>query len=253
MKTIRKHIVILATVAVAGSLLSFTAPMANADDKDGVTSSRSFPKINTTKKDLLAESKSVDVEKTSNWGGLGSMSVPKTKSTAEQQAEEQAAQEQAAREQAAAAAAAEASAASRNQTRSATPSSTATTSTTTTSTASASSSAVVSYASQFVGVSPYVYGGTSPTSGWDCSGFTQYVFAHFGISLPRTSGAQASVGTAVASLADAQPGDLIANSTHVGIYVGNGMVVNALKPSVGTAYTAVQYAFSGSYSIRRVM
>ncbi|MCH4161273.1 MAG: C40 family peptidase [Bifidobacterium sp.] len=252
MKTIRKHIVILAAVAVAGSLLSFTAPMANAADKDGVTSSRSFPKINKTKKDLLAESKSVDVEKTSNWGGLGTMSVPKTKSTAEQQAEEQAAQEQAAREQAAAEAAeaaAQSAAASRNQTRTATTSTT----TTTTSTVSASSSAVVSYANQFVGVSPYVYGGSSPTSGWDCSGFTQYVFAHFGISLPRTSGAQASVGTAVASLADAQPGDLIANSTHVGIYAGNGMVVNALKPSVGTAYTPVQYAFSGGYSIRRVM
>ncbi|MCI2158649.1 C40 family peptidase [Bifidobacterium crudilactis] len=251
MKTIRKHIVILAAVAVAGSLLSFTAPMANAADKDGVTSSRSFPKINKTKKDLLAESKSVDVESDSSWLST-TMSVPKTKSSAEQQAEAQAAQEQAAREQAAAAAAAQASAASRSQTRSATPSTAATTNTTTT-TVNASSSAVVSYAGQFVGVSPYVYGGTSPTSGWDCSGFTQYVFAHFGISLPRTSGAQASVGTAVGSLADAQPGDLIANSMHVGIYAGNGMVVNALKPSVGTAYTPVQYAFSGGYSIRRVM
>lgn len=246
MKTIRKHIVILAAVAVAGSLLSFTAPMANAADKDGVTSSRSFPKINKTKKDLLAESKSVDVESDSSWLST-TMSVPKTKSSAEQQAEAQAAQEQAA-----AAAAAQASAASRSQTRSATPSAAATTNTTTT-TVNASSSAVVSYAGQFVGVSPYVYGGTSPTSGWDCSGFTQYVFAHFGISLPRTSGAQASVGTAVGSLADAQPGDLIANSMHVGIYAGNGMVVNALKPSVGTAYTPVQYAFSGGYSIRRVM
>ncbi|MDN6684104.1 MAG: C40 family peptidase, partial [Bifidobacterium crudilactis] len=163
--------------------------MANAADKDGVTSSRSFTKINKTKKDLLAESKSVDVESDSSWLST-TMSVPKTKSSAEQQAEAQAAQEQAAREQAAAAAAAQASAASRSQTRSATPSTSATTNTTTT-TVNASSSAVVSYAGQFVGVSPYVYGGTSPTSGWDCSGFTQYVFAHFGISLPRTSGAQA--------------------------------------------------------------
>ncbi|MCI1218076.1 C40 family peptidase [Bifidobacterium crudilactis] len=251
MKTIRKHIVILAAVAVAGSLLSFTAPMANAADKDGVTSSRSFPKINKTKKDLLAESKSVDVESDSSWLST-TMSVPKTKSTAEQQAEAQAAQQQAEREQAAAAAAAQASAASRSQSRSATPSTSATTNTTTT-TVNASSSAVVSYAGQFVGVSPYVLGGTSPTNGWDCSGFTQYVFAHFGISLPRTSGAQASVGTAVGSLAEAQPGDLIANSGHVGIYAGNGMVVNALNPKKGTQYTPVQYAFSGSYSIRRVM
>ncbi|MFT8986640.1 MAG: C40 family peptidase [Bifidobacterium psychraerophilum] len=210
MKSTRKHIVILATVAVAGSLLSFTAPMANAADKDGVTSSRSFPKVNQTKKDLLAESTSVSVESSSKWS-LGTMSVPKTTSTA-----------------------------------SASASATATT-------VSASSSAVVSYANQFVGISPYVYGGTSPTTGWDCSGFTQYVFAHFGISLPRTSGAQASVGTAVASLADAQPGDLIANSTHVGIYAGGGMVVNALKPSVGTAYSSVATSFTGGYSIRRVL
>lgn len=184
--------------------------MANAADKDGVTSSRSFPKVNQTKKDLLAESTSVSVESSSKWS-LGTMSVPKTTSTA-----------------------------------SASASATATT-------VSASSSAVVSYANQFVGISPYVYGGTSPTTGWDCSGFTQYVFAHFGISLPRTSGAQASVGTAVASLADAQPGDLIANSTHVGIYAGGGMVVNALKPSVGTAYSSVATSFTGGYSIRRVL
>ncbi|MFT8650432.1 MAG: C40 family peptidase [Bifidobacterium psychraerophilum] len=250
MKSTRKHIVILATVAVAGSLLSFTAPMANAADKDGVTSSRSFPKVNQTKKDLLAESTSVSVESSSKWS-LGTMSVPKTKSTAEQAAE-QAAQERAEAAAAAAAEAAEQSAAaSRSETRSESTSTASASATATT--VSASSSAVVSYANQFVGISPYVYGGTSPTTGWDCSGFTQYVFAHFGISLPRTSGAQASVGTAVASLADAQPGDLIANSTHVGIYAGGGMVVNALKPSVGTAYSSVATSFTGGYSIRRVL
>lgn len=250
MKSTRKHIVILATVAVAGSLLSFTAPMANAADKDGVTSSRSFPKVNQTKKDLLAESTSVSVESSSKWS-LGTMSVPKTKSTAEQAAE-QAAQERAEAAAAAAAEAAEQSAAaSRSETRSESTSTASTSATATT--VSASSSAVVSYAGQFVGVSPYVLGGVSPTTGWDCSGFVQYVFAHFGVSLPRVSGAQATVGTAVASLADAQPGDIIANRIHAGIYVGNGMVVNALKPSAGTTYTPVQYAFTGEYSIRRVM
>ncbi|MFD0705328.1 C40 family peptidase [Alloscardovia venturai] len=110
---------------------------------------------------------------------------------------------------------------------------------------------VINYANSFVGKVPYVWGGTTP-SGWDCSGFVQYVFGHYGISLPRVSGAQATVGTAVSSLAEAKPGDIIANSMHAGIYIGNGKVVNALNPSQGTQITPVAWAFSGSYSIRRV-
>ena len=117
---------------------------------------------------------------------------------------------------------------------------------------SASASALVAYAAQFVGVVPYVSGGNTP-AGWDCSGFVQYVFAQMGISLPHYSGAQATLGTAVPSLAEAQPGDIIANAAHAGIYVGNGMVVNALNKNAGTVYTPVAYAFSGSYSIRRLL
>jgi len=90
-----------------------------------------------------------------------------------------------------------------------------------------SSNSVLAYASNFLGV-PYVWGGTSP-SGFDCSGFTQYVFAHFGINLPRVSEDQQNVGTMV-SRANLQPGDLVFFGTpahHVGIYVGDGNMINA--------------------------
>ncbi|WP_298843876.1 C40 family peptidase [Clostridium sp.] len=91
----------------------------------------------------------------------------------------------------------------------------------------ASANALLSYASQFLGV-PYVWGGTSP-SGFDCSGFTQYVFAHFGVNLPRVSEAQQNVGTLI-SRGNLQPGDLVffgSPAHHVGIYVGNGNMINA--------------------------
>ncbi|MCB2355935.1 C40 family peptidase [Clostridium estertheticum] len=91
----------------------------------------------------------------------------------------------------------------------------------------ASSSALISYASQFLGVH-YVWGGTSP-SGFDCSGFTQYVFAHFGVDIPRVSEDQQNVGTLV-SRDNLQPGDLVffgSPAHHVGIYVGNGNMINA--------------------------
>ncbi|MFF3066224.1 C40 family peptidase [Oerskovia sp. NPDC057915] len=93
--------------------------------------------------------------------------------------------------------------------------------------ASAAGSAIVSIATRYVGV-PYVYGGTSP-DGFDCSGFTQYVFAQAGISLPRTSSAQGGVGTKV-SAADAQPGDLIWTPGHISIYAGDGMQIDAPRP-----------------------
>ncbi len=93
--------------------------------------------------------------------------------------------------------------------------------------ASAHGSTIVDIASRFVGV-PYVSGGTTP-SGFDCSGFTSYVFAQAGISLPRTSGAQRGAGTVV-SRADAQPGDLIWSPGHISIYAGDGMQIDAPRP-----------------------
>lgn len=92
---------------------------------------------------------------------------------------------------------------------------------------SVSGNAVLEIAARYVGV-PYVHGGSSP-DGFDCSGFTQYVFAQLGISLPRTSSAQRNVGTAV-SAADALPGDLIWSPGHVGIYAGDGMQIDAPRP-----------------------
>ena len=84
---------------------------------------------------------------------------------------------------------------------------------------------IVNYALQFVG-NPYVWGGTSLTNGADCSGFVQSVYAHFGISLPRTSESQMYAGTTV-SYSGAQPGDLICYGSHIAIYIGNGQIVHA--------------------------
>ena len=95
-----------------------------------------------------------------------------------------------------------------------------------------SGSSVVSYAKQFLGCK-YVYGGTSP-SGFDCSGFTQYVYKHFGVNLNRTAAAQYSNGKSVTSL---QAGDLVmfgkSGINHVGIYIGGNTFIHAANKSQG--------------------
>ena len=100
-------------------------------------------------------------------------------------------------------------------------------------TTNVSGSDVVNYAMQFVG-KPYVWGGKDPNTGADCSGFTSYVYAHFGISIPSFSGAQRSCSQEV-SYANAQAGDLICYAGHVAIYMGGGKIVHAK----GTAYGIV--------------
>ena len=117
---------------------------------------------------------------------------------------------------------------------------------------SSTGSQVVNFATQFLG-NPYVWGGTSLTNGADCSGFTQSVFANFGISIPRTAAAQASSGTPV-SLSDIQAGDLLFYSNgsgigHVTIYMGNGQVVHASNSNTGIIIS--DYGYRTPVSARR--
>ena len=114
---------------------------------------------------------------------------------------------------------------------------------------SVSGSSVVSYACQFVG-NPYVWGGTSLTNGADCSGFVMSVFAHFGVSLPHSSGALQGCGKAV-SYANAQPGDLICYSGHVAIYMGGGQIVHAQSTAVGITTSSATYRTI--VAVRRVL
>jgi cell wall-associated NlpC family hydrolase len=116
--------------------------------------------------------------------------------------------------------------------------------------AAAASSAAVSglAAIAYTGIgSPYVWGGTTP-SGWDCSGFTQWVYAQAGISIPRTN-----AWTAMKPTSTPAPGDLVMQNggAHVGIYVGNGMMISALNPSEGTILHAVSATgTSAFYTLR---
>jgi peptidoglycan DL-endopeptidase CwlO len=97
---------------------------------------------------------------------------------------------------------------------------------------SGASSAILAAGERYLGV-PYRWGGTDPASGFDCSGFVQRVFADLGVSLPRVSVDQAKAGTAVASLAEARPGDLVfwyadgKRPNHIGIYAGEGRMLVA--------------------------
>lgn len=113
----------------------------------------------------------------------------------------------------------------------------------------ASSSNVVQVAESYAG-SRYVSGGSSP-SGFDCSGFTQYVYGKCGVTLSRTSYTQATQGTAV-SKSELQPGDLLlfhyygsSSIGHVGIYVGNGKFIHAANSNRGVVYDSIE---SGYYA-----
>ena len=102
------------------------------------------------------------------------------------------------------------------------------------------------FARRLLGV-PYRYGGTSPRSGFDCSGFVRYVFEHFGIDLPHSSYAQFSLGRRVPRRA-LKPGDLVFfdGVGHVGIYVGSGRFIHA--PHTGTRVSIS--SLGGWYSAR---
>lgn len=113
-------------------------------------------------------------------------------------------------------------------------------------------SGLVNFAKKFLGT-PYVWGGTSP-SGFDCSGFTQYVMKEFGINLPRVSYQQGQGGKAVGN-GDLRPGDLVfwdnssrnAGADHVGIYIGNGQYIHAPQPGSSVKISSL----GGNYWARR--
>jgi hypothetical protein len=111
--------------------------------------------------------------------------------------------------------------------------------------------AAVTDAQSYLGV-PYVYGGTDPTKGLDCSALVQRSYADLGVTLPRTSQEQSTMGSPVASLADAKPGDLVCfgvPATHIGIYVGNGKMIDA--PHTGTS-VQIQTITKVPSTIRRI-
>ena len=109
--------------------------------------------------------------------------------------------------------------------------------------------AVIDFACQFIG-NPYVWGGTSLTNGADCSGFVQSVYANFGIALPRTTYDMVNVGYEV-SYDQALPGDLELYDGHVGLYMGDGTIVNAMNEAQGIGICTATYA--PIITIRRVL
>lgn len=127
--------------------------------------------------------------------------------------------------------------------------------TTTTSTAGTSSTAgadVVADARKYLGI-PYLWGGTDPAKGLDCSGLVQHVYRDLGYQLPRVAADQATVGTAVPSLDQAQPGDLLAFGSpvhHIAIYAGDGKMIEA--PHTGSV-VRVSDVYETPTAIRRML
>ncbi|MHA7125358.1 C40 family peptidase [Janibacter indicus] len=164
-----------------------------------------------------------------------------------EQEQAQAEREQAEREQAAQERESEAASRSQERQSPAPQASTSTPAAETAAPAPAASSNVVEIAKQYIGT-PYVYGGSTP-AGFDCSGFTQYVFAKAGKSIPRVTTAQQAAATPVSS---PQPGDLVffgSPSWHVGIYVGDGMMIDS--PRTGSSIS-IRPIFDGVSGYGRV-
>lgn len=113
---------------------------------------------------------------------------------------------------------------------------------------------VAAAAQKYVGV-PYVWGGTDPARGMDCSGFVQRVYRDLGISLPRVVHDQMTQGTPVASLADARPGDLLIDfgGEHVAIYLGNGKAIDAPEPGKTIQVRDAWEKYTGLTAIRRIV
>lgn len=112
---------------------------------------------------------------------------------------------------------------------------------------------IAEYAQTFVGMFPYVWGGTSLKSGADCSGFVQSIYASFGINLPRLAQEQGVSGEPVGSLKEAEPGDVVyyGSNPHVGIYIGDGKVCHCTSSSGGTGPRVSSADYMNITSIRR--
>ena len=111
--------------------------------------------------------------------------------------------------------------------------------------------AIVARAKQYAGNLSYVYGGTSLSSGVDCSGFTQAIYREYGISIPRDAASQAYGGTRI-SRGDLQPGDLVFYSNggginHVGMYIGGGQIVHAANRATGVKISSMDYSTPVGY------
>jgi hypothetical protein len=106
---------------------------------------------------------------------------------------------------------------------------------------------IVNYASKFVGVLPYVYGGNSLQSGTDCSGFIHLIMAHFGINTARTASAFQSMSNI--SYSDLLPGDLVCyrNGGHVALYIGNDTIIHAKGANYGTVKESMWYGTPTGY------
>lgn len=120
-------------------------------------------------------------------------------------------------------------------------------------TGSTAGAKVVAEAKQYLGV-PYVWGGTNPRVGLDCSGLVQLVYKDLGYQLPRVARDQAKQGVEVSSLAKAQPGDLIGmrNGTHIAIYLGNNKILHAPQPGSDVSIRAL-HSRDDIDTIRRVV
>lgn len=115
----------------------------------------------------------------------------------------------------------------------------------------ASGSDVVAAAKKYLGV-PYVFGGTNPATGLDCSGLVQRAYKDLGIKLPRLSWEQAKSGTAVKGMGNARPGDILgfSGNSHVAIYIGNGKMIAAPQPGENVK---IQKVYATPSAIRRVI
>lgn len=117
----------------------------------------------------------------------------------------------------------------------------------------ASGNAIVETAKKYLGT-PYVWGGNSPSQGFDCSGLVKYVMNELGVDMPRVARDQAKVGTEIGSLAEAQPGDLLGmrNGKHIAIYLGDHKILHAPQPGEDVSIRSL-FSWDDIDTIRRVV